>query len=247
MSTTLPLEGINRVDLQRHDLSIPGHEVIQNRVEIGPETPARQAQASRREDHRQGVEDLQRRRSVASSTRNGPGREERRQQQCGGVRHVCCRKGEAVPRGSRGCKDGARTPSCRSRKHTHAHCAVESAPAQRIQWRGQDSNLRRLSQRVYSAPPLTAREPRRDRSSLTIGDRRRQQWPISIDLVVSVLRAPEEQTCAGFHCLCWGEPASPIPDQDEQAVAARSAEALDDAVPAPVAASCTDSDGPPVL
>jgi len=28
-------------------------------------------------------------------------------------------------------------------------------------WRGQDSNLRRQSQRVYSASPLTAREPRR--------------------------------------------------------------------------------------
>jgi hypothetical protein len=32
------------------------------------------------------------------------------------------------------------------------------------QWRGQDSNLRRQSQRVYSASPLTAREPRRGRS-----------------------------------------------------------------------------------
>jgi quercetin dioxygenase-like cupin family protein len=31
--------GINRIDLQRHDLSIPGREVIQNRVEITPEAP----------------------------------------------------------------------------------------------------------------------------------------------------------------------------------------------------------------
>jgi quercetin dioxygenase-like cupin family protein len=31
--------GINRVDLQRHDLSIPGREVIQNRVELSPEAP----------------------------------------------------------------------------------------------------------------------------------------------------------------------------------------------------------------
>jgi quercetin dioxygenase-like cupin family protein len=29
--------GINRVDLQQHDLSVPGREVIQNRVEITPE------------------------------------------------------------------------------------------------------------------------------------------------------------------------------------------------------------------
>jgi quercetin dioxygenase-like cupin family protein len=29
--------GINRIDLQQHDLSVPGREVIQNRVEITPE------------------------------------------------------------------------------------------------------------------------------------------------------------------------------------------------------------------
>jgi quercetin dioxygenase-like cupin family protein len=32
--------GILRTDLQQHDLSIPGREVIQNRVELGPEAPA---------------------------------------------------------------------------------------------------------------------------------------------------------------------------------------------------------------
>jgi quercetin dioxygenase-like cupin family protein len=32
--------GITRTDLQQHDLSVPGREVIQNRVEIGPEAPA---------------------------------------------------------------------------------------------------------------------------------------------------------------------------------------------------------------
>src|SRR5438046_9078437 len=31
--------GIWRTDLQRHDLSVPGREVIQNRVDIGPEAP----------------------------------------------------------------------------------------------------------------------------------------------------------------------------------------------------------------
>ena len=31
--------GIRRTDLQEHDLSIPGREVIQNRVDIGPEAP----------------------------------------------------------------------------------------------------------------------------------------------------------------------------------------------------------------
>ena len=31
--------GITRTDLQRRDLSVPGREVIQNRVDIGPEAP----------------------------------------------------------------------------------------------------------------------------------------------------------------------------------------------------------------
>jgi quercetin dioxygenase-like cupin family protein len=40
MSTTVQqAPGIKRTDLQQHDLSIPGREVIQNRVEIGPEAP----------------------------------------------------------------------------------------------------------------------------------------------------------------------------------------------------------------
>jgi quercetin dioxygenase-like cupin family protein len=32
-------EGIKRTDLQQHDLSISGHEVVQARVDIGPEAP----------------------------------------------------------------------------------------------------------------------------------------------------------------------------------------------------------------
>jgi quercetin dioxygenase-like cupin family protein len=32
--------GLWRTDLQQHDLSVPGREVIQNRVELGPEAPA---------------------------------------------------------------------------------------------------------------------------------------------------------------------------------------------------------------
>ena len=38
MNTT-PVPGLTRTDLQRHDLSIPGHEVIQNRVDIAPDAP----------------------------------------------------------------------------------------------------------------------------------------------------------------------------------------------------------------
>jgi quercetin dioxygenase-like cupin family protein len=36
-STAQQVPGINRIDLQQHNLSIPGREVIQNRVEITPE------------------------------------------------------------------------------------------------------------------------------------------------------------------------------------------------------------------
>jgi len=40
MSTTAQqAPGITRIDLQEHDLSVPGREVIQNRVEISPQAP----------------------------------------------------------------------------------------------------------------------------------------------------------------------------------------------------------------
>jgi len=38
-NTVQQAPGLWRTDLQRHDLSVPGREVIQNRVEIGPEAP----------------------------------------------------------------------------------------------------------------------------------------------------------------------------------------------------------------
>ena len=38
-SDVQPVPGITRTDLQRHDLSVPGREVIQNRVEIGHDAP----------------------------------------------------------------------------------------------------------------------------------------------------------------------------------------------------------------
>ena len=56
-------------------------------------------------------------------------------------------------------------------------------------WRGEDSNLRRLSQQIYSLPPLTAREPLRDLQTVNFlsFDQDRQDfsakfpshWPIS--------------------------------------------------------------------
>jgi hypothetical protein len=41
MSATVEqLPGITRTDLQRHDLSIAGREVIQNRVDVSPDAPS---------------------------------------------------------------------------------------------------------------------------------------------------------------------------------------------------------------
>ena len=41
MSTSAPrAPGITRIDLQEHDLSVPGRQVIQSRVEVSPEAPA---------------------------------------------------------------------------------------------------------------------------------------------------------------------------------------------------------------
>ena len=39
MDAAEQVPGINRVDLQQQDLSVPGREVIQNRVELSPEAP----------------------------------------------------------------------------------------------------------------------------------------------------------------------------------------------------------------
>ncbi len=39
MATVQQAPGISRTDLQQHDLSVPGYEVIQNRVDVGPEAP----------------------------------------------------------------------------------------------------------------------------------------------------------------------------------------------------------------
>jgi quercetin dioxygenase-like cupin family protein len=40
MAVQQQIPGLTRTDLQQHDLSAPGREVIQNRVEIAPEAPA---------------------------------------------------------------------------------------------------------------------------------------------------------------------------------------------------------------
>jgi quercetin dioxygenase-like cupin family protein len=40
MGTTVPrAQGLKRTDIQEHDLSVPGRQVIQNRVDISPDAP----------------------------------------------------------------------------------------------------------------------------------------------------------------------------------------------------------------
>jgi quercetin dioxygenase-like cupin family protein len=39
MAERQQIPGITRTDLQEHDLSVPGRQVIQNRVDLGPEAP----------------------------------------------------------------------------------------------------------------------------------------------------------------------------------------------------------------
>ena len=39
MAVQQQIPGLTRTDLQRHDLSVPGREVIQNSVEIDPDAP----------------------------------------------------------------------------------------------------------------------------------------------------------------------------------------------------------------
>ena len=40
MAVQQQVPGLKRIDLQQHDLSVPGREVIQNRVDIEPDAPA---------------------------------------------------------------------------------------------------------------------------------------------------------------------------------------------------------------
>jgi quercetin dioxygenase-like cupin family protein len=37
--TNAPVPGLTRTDLQHHDLSVPGRELIQSRVDIAPDAP----------------------------------------------------------------------------------------------------------------------------------------------------------------------------------------------------------------
>jgi hypothetical protein len=75
--------GIKRTDLQRHDLGIPGREVVQVRVDFAPGAVAPK--------HSHPGEEI----VYAIEGLRG---EERRQRQRGGTRHVCRRKRETARR-----------------------------------------------------------------------------------------------------------------------------------------------------
>ena len=102
--------GIKRTDLQRHDLSVPGREVVQVRVDIAPGVVAHRHSHPGEEivyaiegsleyqARRQAAGDAQGGRGLVHPRRNDPRGEERRQRQRGGTRHVCRRKREAARR-----------------------------------------------------------------------------------------------------------------------------------------------------
>jgi uncharacterized cupin superfamily protein len=106
--------GIERTDLQQHDLSAPGREVVQNRGIISPEAPAIKHKHPGEEiiyvlegSLEYQIEGEPTRTVEAGEAlvngpgRNGPRGQERGHFQCGGARHVRRRKGEAAPRAGR--------------------------------------------------------------------------------------------------------------------------------------------------
>jgi quercetin dioxygenase-like cupin family protein len=114
MSTTVPqAPGLKRADIQEHDLSVPGRQVIQNRVDISPDAPLFRHKHPGEEviyvlegSLEYQIEGQQPTRVSAGEglmgpARNGPRGEEHRHRQRGGARHVRRREREAIPRGSR--------------------------------------------------------------------------------------------------------------------------------------------------
>jgi len=99
-STEQQAQGIRRTDLQQHDLSIPGREVVQNRVDISLQALAFKHKHPGEEiiyvlegsleypGRRRAADDAQRRRRPARPGRNDLRGEERRHRQRGGARHV---------------------------------------------------------------------------------------------------------------------------------------------------------------
>jgi quercetin dioxygenase-like cupin family protein len=83
--------GINRVDLQQQDLSVPGREMVQNRVELSPEAPPFKHFHYGEEiiyvlegtlEYEIGVPDGEGRRGPDGPGRGGPLGEERRRRRC---------------------------------------------------------------------------------------------------------------------------------------------------------------------
>ncbi len=106
------------------------------------------------------------------------------------------------------------------------------------EWGEQDSNLRRQSQCVYSASPLTTRTSPRALSSLgkdrvTGGHRpsgfglRGGQGPSVLNLEARVLGATQAYGVATLDQVRRNAPASPVTGDDEQVLAPFRAEALD--------------------
>ena len=109
--------------------------------------------------------------------------------------------------------------------HRRASCLINQ------EWGEQDSNLRRQSQCVYSASPLTTRTSPR---AACILERDRRAGG---DLEALVLWAADEDAATVVDIAGGDAPAPAIADHDEQGVEAASIQALGHAAPALVSAA----------
>ena len=66
-------------------------------------------------------------------------------------------------------RESANNPKQPNTQHTKSRHLHPQKHLQKTWWRGKDSNLRRLSQQIYSLPPLTAREPLRTKPTIIVG------------------------------------------------------------------------------
>jgi hypothetical protein len=111
----------------------------------------------------------------------------------------------------------------RIRKHPDTQQIQALTAANKTWWRGKDSNLRRLSQQIYSLPPLTAREPLRTKPTIILG------LGLAVNESAWKMLCPD---CASFAQI--GPPSpKPAPDQPPETIRPASKGKVQSPVDAP--------------
>ena len=113
-----------------------------------------------------------------------------------------------------GCRRGAGRRAGSAARHLHGRT-----------WRGKDSNLRRQSQRVYSASPLTAREPRQGLVSLgkrQAGRQRARIAPSKRRMTIVIQRLHEHSTTTDLYICCSDVTSAPLAGRAAAATAVAS-------------------------